>query len=70
MPTKSRKQKAAKQPIKQRWKPGDIVLLKSGGPAMTVSSLFGENAHCLWFDGDESVAREGVFPADTLTLPL
>lgn len=33
------------------FKPGDVVVLKSGGPRMTVSSLDGNRVWCVWFDG-------------------
>ncbi|MCF7839757.1 MAG: DUF2158 domain-containing protein [Candidatus Marinimicrobia bacterium] len=31
-------------------KPGDTVMLKSGGPVMAVSKVKDEEAHCEWFD--------------------
>jgi uncharacterized protein YodC (DUF2158 family) len=31
-------------------KAGDIVMLKSGGPSMTVVFIEGEEAYCQWFD--------------------
>ena len=44
---------------------GDVVRLKSGGPAMTVSALVraGE-AKCLWFAADE--LKEGTFGMEAL----
>ncbi|HEX8300682.1 YodC family protein [Sphingomonas sp.] len=32
---------------------GDIVQLKSGGPEMTVDSLFAGQVFCKWFVGDD-----------------
>ena len=32
------------------FKLGDVVMLKSGGPRMTVAKLDGEFVHCFWFD--------------------
>jgi uncharacterized protein YodC (DUF2158 family) len=55
----------------QKFKPGDIVALKSGGPPMTVteelsSHLTGRptNYQCQWFAGKKLEA--GIFPADAL----
>lgn len=31
------------------FKPGDVVILKSGGPLMTVSSVAGQNVACSFF---------------------
>jgi uncharacterized protein YodC (DUF2158 family) len=41
---------------KFKWLPGDLVKLKSGGPAMTVEAdvsdrVFPSNYLCVWFDG-------------------
>lgn len=47
---------------------GDVVYLKSGGPAMTVSSVgdrYGTlTAWCDWFDGKKSVSD--TFPVTSL----
>jgi uncharacterized protein YodC (DUF2158 family) len=32
---------------------GDVIMLKSGGPAMTVSRIESGRAVCDWFVGDE-----------------
>ena len=52
-----------------RFKPGDIVALKSGGPLMTVTKVEGGRVWCEWFDGkapqaqifEETVLRAGSF---------
>ena len=31
-------------------KVGDVVILKAGGPRMTVYQIAGENIGCKWFD--------------------
>ena len=45
---------------------GNVVLLKSGGPAMTVMRLT-KNSHieCVWFDDRE--CKHGVFAATEIT---
>lgn len=32
---------------------GDVVQLKSGGPEMTVNSVFGGQVFCKWFVGND-----------------
>lgn len=52
-------------------KPGDVVSLRSGGPAMTIAKLSvgpnGATALCLWFQG-EAMPHEREFPLATLDL--
>ncbi|PZA09985.1 DUF2158 domain-containing protein [Rhodopseudomonas palustris] len=43
-------------------KPGDIVMLKSGGQAMTVAEASNDSATCVWMGEDGDLFRE--------TLPL
>ncbi len=43
-------------------KPGDVVILKSGGHPMTVAEVHDENVACLWMGGEGDLFRE--------TLPL
>ena len=44
---------------------GVVVMLKSGGPLMTVGEDAGHGAHCaLWFDQDR--LERGVFPDASL----
>ncbi len=48
-------------------KSGDVVRLKSGGPPMTVGSLYGSDtshAVCQWFEGPD--LRQGEFVHHTL----
>jgi uncharacterized protein YodC (DUF2158 family) len=50
----------------KRFKTGDIVILKSGGPPMTVlgySSIAGM-VYCQWLSGERS--EQGQFPEDSL----
>lgn len=53
----------------EKFKTGDIVRLKSGGPDMTVQSyaaeiLEGQVVHCRWFNGKK--AESGAFREDML----
>jgi uncharacterized protein YodC (DUF2158 family) len=52
-----------------KYKEGDIVQLKSGGPKMTVSDLSMDKSHytCKWFSG--SRLEDGHFPEDALMVP-
>lgn len=45
-------------------KPGDVVQLKSGGPAMTVDSLHGDEVLCVWFANEQPMVK--TFVAATL----
>jgi uncharacterized protein YodC (DUF2158 family) len=51
-------------------KAGDVVMLKSGGPTMTVSSVgdyYGTmSAWCVWFDGRKQ--STGTFPLTSLRI--
>jgi uncharacterized protein YodC (DUF2158 family) len=49
------------------FKPGDVVLLKSGGPRMTVEEIFeidgGEQVSCVWIEkvGNKQVVKREAF---------
>ena len=43
---------------------GDVVQLKSGGPAMTVTDADPREAQCRWFDGSKNMVA--VFPQGAL----
>jgi uncharacterized protein YodC (DUF2158 family) len=47
-----------------RFKPGDIVNLKSCGPDMTVASVGDGIVNCIWFDGKRD--KRKAFPVETL----
>jgi uncharacterized protein YodC (DUF2158 family) len=57
-----------------QFKKGNVVLLKSGGPLMTIQTLgdyshasgIEEGALCVWFDGLKR--QEAVFDVDSLEL--
>lgn len=45
---------------------GDIVNVKSGGPALTVISVLGEHITCLYFSEELGEFKEAVIPAFAL----
>ena len=47
------------------FKPGDVVQLKSGGPIMTVKSVSGDDAACIWFE--KTKEHRSVFPTALLS---
>ncbi len=47
-------------------KVGDVVVLKSGGPLMTVDYIDDNFVYCVWFDGKEPKKQE--FVSDILKL--
>lgn len=53
------------------WKPGDVVQLKSGGPAMTVAAvgvgLMGDRVACDWFEGKKK--HQEQFAPESLQVP-
>lgn len=46
--------------------PGAFVVIKSGGPTMTVLRVDGDDVTCVW--SEKGVQRQEVFPAVVLTL--
>ncbi len=46
------------------FKAGDLVQVKSGGPAMTIKKIDGDDATCTWMD--KTTLREAVFALVTL----
>jgi uncharacterized protein YodC (DUF2158 family) len=45
--------------------PGAIVMLKSGGPKMTVTKVNKDTVNCVWFDSDGR-QHTGEFPIDAI----
>jgi uncharacterized protein YodC (DUF2158 family) len=50
----------------EKFKKGDVVRLKSGGPDMTVQDLNESEVTCVWFMGE--VKQQDDFDVDTLEL--
>lgn len=50
---------------KKLFKSGDLVVLKSGGPEMTVKAVFSDEIVCQWFAGKK--LEQGRFVPDSLT---
>jgi uncharacterized protein YodC (DUF2158 family) len=48
-------------------KPGDVVMLKSGGHPMTVAEVHDDAVACLWMGGEGELFRE-TLPVATLEL--
>jgi uncharacterized protein YodC (DUF2158 family) len=44
------------------FEPGDVVELKSGGPAMTVIGLKEDGVHCLWYAESTDEVKTAVVP--------
>ncbi|MDQ2079671.1 DUF2158 domain-containing protein [Xanthobacteraceae bacterium Astr-EGSB] len=42
------------------FEPGDVVMLKSGGPSMTVVSAAEDEITCLWFGDEGELFREAI----------
>lgn len=40
--------------------PGDIVTLKSGGQALTIAAIDGEDATCIWLGEEGDLFREAL----------
>lgn len=49
----------------EKFEPGDVVVLRGGGPMMTVVTQHGEGVFCLWFDVNGHLQRD-TFKAVTL----
>lgn len=45
---------------------GDVVMLKSGGPMLTVASIIGDLASCVWFSDEEDAYRFEELPTVAL----
>ena len=52
----------------QKFKVGDVVQLKSGGPTMTVTDVAGTDAvSCVWFDSNNK-ETSGKYPEAALNI--
>ena len=48
---------AADQPEAPNFTAGDLVVLRSGGPMLTIAEISGEHARCIWFDNSDMLQR-------------
>jgi uncharacterized protein YodC (DUF2158 family) len=48
------------------FKAGDVVVLKSGGPKMTIEYVGTDRADCRWFVGEE--VKQGTFHLEALKI--
>ena len=48
---------------------GDVVVLNSGGPTMTVISVDDTSVTATWFGEGKSVQHTGAFPIDAVERP-
>jgi len=55
-------------PVPFPLEPGDVVKLKSGGPAMTVVAVKDDGVHCLWYADMADEVKTAVIPAFCLEL--
>jgi len=57
--------------VSKKFSTGNVVMLNSGGPKMTIVEVFdaSDTARCVWFSGD-STLHSGVFMLCLLTKPL
>ncbi len=39
---------------------GDLVVLRSGGPVLTIANVAGGHAHCIWFTADDALQRAEI----------
>ena len=53
-------------PDEKPMQPGDIVQLKSGGPALTVIGVENDQVRCLFFSDEIGDFREATIPAFAL----
>lgn len=50
------------------FKVGDVVMAKSGGPAMTVCSVDTDGVRCKWYSKKEDEFKQRLFPEAALNL--
>jgi uncharacterized protein YodC (DUF2158 family) len=45
------------------FEPGQLVMLKSGGPPVTIVSIDGDSVRCMWFAHADDRLQEATIPA-------
>ena len=51
------------------FKTGELVQIKSGGPAMVVTGTSPEGVHCLWYGEANDDIKTGIIPEICLEVP-
>ncbi|EPF4546975.1 YodC family protein [Citrobacter murliniae] len=59
--------KASSSSTKQSFIEGDLVVLKSGGPDMTIKAVYSDEIFCQWFAGKK--LESGRFAPESLKTP-
>lgn len=52
----------------KKFKVGDVVQLRSGGPKMTVTEIHDTGVRTAWFAGSKK--EQGYFPFDSIVIAL
>jgi uncharacterized protein YodC (DUF2158 family) len=50
-------------------KVGDVVVLKSGGPPMTIESITGDRINCVWIDRNIQIPQRFELPVSCIKKP-
>ena len=50
------------------FEPGDLVQIKSGSPALVVTSIDADGVHCLWHSEMDDVVKTAIVPEVCLAL--
>lgn len=54
----------------QKWEPGDVVQLNSGGPLMTVNEVDGRGITCVWIENGSLCEADAIDPRSVHSEPV